>query len=101
MFSFAGGGSNRFKRNQEGEFAARSRITFDPDFAAHPLHQAASNGQAQSHTVLALSTRQSKEIVENFQMEFSRDAGAGIGNTDLHRIRMRDALAATFGSRGK
>ena len=63
-------------------------ITLDPDFSVHPLHQAASNGQAQSHTVFALSSRQSKEIVENFQVKFGRNAGSGIGNTDLYRIWM-------------
>ena len=69
LFPLAGAADSWLERDEEGKLAACSRLALHPDFAAHGMHQAAGNGQSQSHSLgLAFVPGQAKKVVENLNV---------------------------------
>ena len=73
--------SGRFVRDQERKFAACAGITLHPDLASHALHQAARDGETQSHAFLSFGAGKAEEIVKNFQVELRREFPGPVSET--------------------
>src|SRR6185437_10540790 len=108
-FSYSG-----VEREHDRKHRTLAGFALDPNFAAMPLHQPARNRQAQAQpqarrgivfaaaeasgsganadAEIGVAPAQADEGLENFQLVFMGDAGAGIAHADADRVGLRPAL---------